>query len=866
MNRSTQFSRLLPWGCAAICFAAGSAGAQTGGPVDLPAQPLAKSLQDVARQTGTNVLFSPGAVAGVPAPAISGAASPAAAVSRLIDGTQLEMVQDGTRALIIRPKTEAPIVQTAQLPSTPAPSQAAARTTDVETITVTARKKEESLVDVPIAITAFSAQTIEDYNIKSFTDYATKAPDVSFTYGGGPTGIADARTVAIRGITGQNLYGTAGATGFYIDDTPVPGSIDPRVLDIDSIEVLKGPQGTLYGESSLGGNVRLITKQPDLTEDTFSVTSDIGMTAHGGSPDGGVGGVANVVVIPDELALRAVLFQDHDAGYLVRTYPTDPNSPGTSDPFLNVPRTSVGDQGAQDSYGGSLTALFKPNSRWEAKLRVLYQYTSDNGFPATYAPLPDFEPNYTLDHAFNVQSEAYDKWVLPSLDITYHGDGWSLVSSESYFDRHTRDVEDSTYGTQQANTNFFGLPTGPGGIPAQPFLWVGDHSLDQYTTETRLSIDPIYNLSGTIGFFYSNSQARFNIPPIYASGLAATGLWPNNELWTQNDPEEETDISVFGELYYKFLDKFNLTLGGREYWLHQKSDLTINGYQNGGYTPSSPLDNSQVGFDPKIALSYQFMDQGSVYASASKGFRAGGSQPYPSFCQSPALPASDVNQIKSDTLWTYEAGTKVQLTDPGVLLTAAVFHIDWSNIQQEVALTCGDYFLLNGKSASINGGEFEAEGRIAQGLKVRFGLGYEDTSIDDPGALALAGLPAGSRIIGTPKLTSALGTVYTRELSSDVDGFVSADYSYTGDSVSLLNGGGGSEAQRTHYQLVNARVGIDWGNSELSLNIHNLTNAKPNLGDLGYVGYPQDNAAGSVVPQVATLQPLTATIQYKISF
>ncbi len=129
--------------------------------------------------------------------------------------------------------------------------------TTLDTVVVTARKRDESLAEVPISVTVFTSQTLEAYNIQSFDDYATKTPNISFAYGGGPTGFADARTVAIRGITGQNLFGTAGATGFYIDDTPVPGSVDPRVLDIDNIEVLKGPQGTLYGESSLGGNVRL---------------------------------------------------------------------------------------------------------------------------------------------------------------------------------------------------------------------------------------------------------------------------------------------------------------------------------------------------------------------------------------------------------------------------------------------------------------------------------------------------------------------------------------------------------------------------------------------------------------------------------
>jgi len=130
-----------------------------------------------------------------------------------------------------------------------ATAAAAGSDTSVEEVIVTARKRDESVAKVPISITAFTSQTLETKNIQSFDDYATKVPNLSFSYGGGPTGISAARTVAIRGITGQNLTGTAGATGFYIDDTPVPGSLDPRVLDIDNIEVLKGPQGTLYGES-----------------------------------------------------------------------------------------------------------------------------------------------------------------------------------------------------------------------------------------------------------------------------------------------------------------------------------------------------------------------------------------------------------------------------------------------------------------------------------------------------------------------------------------------------------------------------------------------------------------------------------------
>jgi iron complex outermembrane receptor protein len=742
----------------------------------------------------------------------------------------------------------------------------------LETITVTARKRDESLATVPVSITVFTSEALENYNIQSFTDYATKTPNVSFSYGGGPTGIADARTVAIRGITGQNLFGTAGATGFYIDDTPVPGSVDPRVLDIDNIEVLKGPQGTLFGESSLGGNVRLITKKPNFTKDEFSFTTQAGVTSGGGSADGGVNIVGNLVLVPDKLAVRSVLFFNHDAGYLTRTFP-DPTSLAVADPLLSVPRSSVGNQGAVRTFGGSLAALLKVTDNFDATLRVMFQNTADHGFPATFAPLPGFTPEYKLNRAFDVQPRASDVWALPSLDLKYTGRGWSFVSSSSFFYRHTQDVEDSTYGTQQVLTNYYQVS----GLPNQPYLWDGEHFHDQLTEEMRVSFDPVHNLSGTVGVFYSQTHTKFYIPPTYANGLVAAtvansvvGPWPNDEIWTQTNPAVQKDKSVFGELYYKFLDQFTLTAGARRYWLSQETDFTADGFMNFGATPSDPQHNSQSGTDPKVGISYQATDATMVYASASKGFRAGGAQAYAPFCSLAGLPVTDITQLKSDTLWSYEVGTKVQLPHPGLLVSAAAFHIDWKNLQQQVALPCGYYFDINGGAATINGAEIEMNGHLTKSLQVRFGAGYEKTKITDPGALGIPGIgiAEGSRILGTPAWNVSLGGVYTQPLTSSIDGFVSADYSYTGDSVALLNGGYGAESTRPAYSLANLRFGIDHNKSEVSLNVHNLTNAKPNLGDIGYVGYAQyqNYAAGTIIPQVATLQPLTVILQYKQSF
>jgi iron complex outermembrane recepter protein len=914
---------------AAVLWATASATAQTpstGEPrnLSIPAEPLANALNDLAEQSGLQVMFASELVARLQSPEVRGSLTAAEALRRLLGNTGLrfEFVNPHTIAIMgperkhstsgsspapapapspdhdgsTNPSADAPANPGDKMPrrnffaqllglsaacgaalhggtvcAQDTAATTAADTATLDTVVVTARKRDESLAKVPVAITVFTSQALEDYNIQSFDDYATKTPNISFAYGGGPTGFADARTVAVRGITGQNLFGTAGATGFYIDDTPVPGSVDPRILDIDNIEVLKGPQGTLYGESSLGGNVRIVTKKPNLNNDDLGYMVQSGWTSRGGSADAGAGIIGNIVLSPDVLALRVVMFGNHDAGYLTRTFPTDPSSPATGDPDLVVPRTSVGNQGAETAYGGSVSMRLKVVDSFEARFRVMYQDTDIHGFPAAFAPLPAFQPVYTLDRAFNVQPDAIDRWALPSLELGYHGSGFDIVSSSSYFYRHTHDLEDSTYGTASiltSPTGFYQATT----LPNQPFLWDGERYHNQATEELRLTWDPIYNFSGTVGAFYSRTRSLFFIPNTYATGLpaasigSAVGPWPNDLIWTQNNPGTQDDTSIFGELYYKFLDKFSLTLGARKYWLKQTTDYTADGFLNFGPTTSSPQENKESGVDPKYGLSYQATDATMVYASASKGFRAGGAQANFPGCPQAGLTVDAITHVKSDTLWSYEVGSKTQLSQPGILLSASAFHIDWRNLQQQAALSCGFYVLLNGGEARINGAEFDISGHVVPSLEVRLGMGFEKTEINDPGILSVVGVTADQRIPETPAWTATLGSVYTRPINTQYDGFVSADYSYTGDSVSLLNGGGGSQAERSPYSLLNLRLGVKHDKSEISLNLHNLTNAKPNLGDIGYLGYAQFTAGGTVIPQVATLQPFTVILQYKNNF
>src|SRR5579859_6627785 len=239
----------------------------------------------------------------------------------------------------------------------------AAPSNELETITVTAEKRSESEQTVPLSMTTFSAAALQEKQINAFFDYATKVPNLAFAPTG--DGVGTARTVSIRGISGDNV------TGFYIDDTPLPDSIDPRVLDVDHIEVLRGPQGTLYGARSMGGTVRIITKTPDLTNFSADIHGGLSDTWNTDRPNYTGDAVVNIPLIEDRLALRLSGFYDDEAGYFKRSYCTNIkstannlNAPPTCTPLsvnTNPAAVSIVDNvGAIKTYGGAAALTFKP--------------------------------------------------------------------------------------------------------------------------------------------------------------------------------------------------------------------------------------------------------------------------------------------------------------------------------------------------------------------------------------------------------------------------------------------------------------------------------------------------------------------------
>jgi outer membrane receptor protein involved in Fe transport len=734
-------------------------------------------------------------------------------------------------------------------PSTEADSGA------LQEVLVTARRQSESVLKVPESITVMDSATLTNLGVNTFGDFATKVPNMSFQYGGSgggngaSLGFGGSRAIAIRGVSG------VGTTGFYIDDTPIPPTIDPQVLDLDHVEVLKGPQGTLYGEGSMGGNVRLVTKAPTFTPE-LKVLATAGHTTNAGSPDGRTEIIGNVPLIDDVAAMRVAAYVSHEGGFITRQFPV-----GTAGALQ-----SENNQGAVTNYGGSVDVLIKPTENLTITPRVIAQWTDGHGWPAAFAPLPSFSvQSLTSVRQADIQEGYTDKWYLPSVQINYHLPNWDLTSSTSYFHRSLYNLEDGTEGTIAAT----GGP--PYNAPAS--VWAAGVPWPQFQTNSNVYQELRAAWAGNdwvhaiLGGYYSNQSQywqnggpNFNFP-----GLVTTGVYPTPLFWDQTISSGLVDRSLFGEVYFK-THGFELTLGARAFWLTERFSNFYDGFLNGG-TSGSPVEhNSEHGINPKASLSYSLSNNALVYASASKGFRPGGpNAPLPPACDPGLaelkLTADQIKLYKSDSLWNYEVGAKGRIQ--GFSVSGALFDMRWNKIQQSTAIpVCFIPATANAGAAEIKGAEFEVSGRVTEGLDLRLGLGYQSPRITQEG---LTGQLVGSRILQVPYYTGSLVLTYTRPLTGKFEGIATGDYSYIGSSLSATNTNlfGLPAVERAGYGLLNFRLGTKWDNKQVSLFFKNITNSKANLGDVNPIAYPRtDPVTGQLDPRVVVQRPFQFGLEF----
>lgn len=732
----------------------------------------------------------------------------------------------------------------------------------LQEITVTAQRRTEDVQSVPMSITVLNATQLEQRDVESFIDYATTVPNLGFGYSG--IGFANARTISIRGVAGD------GTTGFYLDDTPLPDSVDPRVVDIDRIEVLRGPQGTLYGARSEGGTVRLITQQPG---DEFSARSHVGIsdTWNTVEPNYVADGSMNMPLIPQTLDLRIVALYDSEAGFFSRIFPTVP---------LGTTYDRVDNVAANRTSGGSVSLAWKVTDNFTVTPRVLYQQSEYNGFPysdhGTYqVPAPAVTPtnlnldpnNFVQTRLYNVPEGGHDRWTLSSVTLSDRTDFGDFVSSTSYFDRDVFEVED----VSDYNYQIFG----------QPFMTPisAGTTVHQFVQEVRFASRFSGPLQFVGGVYYERTDGRpLYEPPAVAPGLntyfggtpasPAEGLNPLNpdEVVGTDEHQRTSEPALYGELSYQVSQPLKLIAGARLY----RNETTSYSYQEGIVVggpriTDPPATLTQSGVNPKVELDYQVTPEKMVYASASKGFRPGG--------VSPAVPTvfgcaqslaqlgvteDETRRFKSDSLWNYEIGSKTSWLDRRLTLDGAAYYIDWKDLQQDILLSCGFGFTGNVGSAKSEGFELEAHTRPATALDLSAGVGYAHAVITSSSASSPQ--PVGSPVYQVPDWTGNVSATHTLALTSTLSLVSNVTYAYVGHSWSA-NNDPFTPRLREAYGLFDARFALAWSKYQLALVGKNLQNTHANLADNASLG-------AEVVgrPRIVTNQPRTIGLDFISQF
>ncbi|MDT9600354.1 TonB-dependent receptor [Sphingosinicella rhizophila] len=684
-------------------------------------------------------------------------------------------------------------------------------------IIVTARRREESLMDVPVSISAVTAEEIELRGAKTLEDLARSVPGLVVARGSEQGD----KNFAIRGIS------SASTVAVYLDDTPITfgeNSPDLKLFDIAQVEVLRGPQGTLFGASSMGGAIRYASPRAHFTAFEGMGRVEGSLLRYGGTSYEGQGVVTGPLV-HDRLALRLSGFYRHDAGYNDLRDETNGE----------IVRRNID---TVDSFGGRAALSARIGERVEGTLSVIYQDEDHDGLPTFFSgrgvtdtiALP---PRSRVGRADNFRK---DRTVLPNLTLSADLGFARLTSSSSYVNRKLAVGADFSYFVQAA----LGIPDPfPLSVQSREF-----REFSGYVQELRLassSTGPLQWLLG--GFYRKTSEHRPQSVPSNLGVLIPAlepALLPGGSLFEREVDTRRRQLAGFGELSYTIADVLTITAGVRFTELKQRIDREADGLFNGGFSEVH-LASKESPITPKFSVQYSPSDQVMVYATAAKGFREGGpNAPVPlslPACVS-ALAALGLTDAPAtygtDSLWSYELGTKLQTSDRKFRVVGAVYHIDWSKIQESINLSggCGFGFTDNIGSARSRGFELEATWRPVNGLSIDVALGHNNAKLTQDlitGANAsgpIIAAPKGTRLSDTPDWTAFVAGHYTFPLSGSWKGFARAELQYVGDARRHLNTPSDDPRNlfQQSYELVNLRFGVTSGETEIQFFVNNLFN------------------------------------------
>jgi iron complex outermembrane receptor protein len=705
-----------------------------------------------------------------------------------------------------------------------------ADTGTLEEVIVTAQKRSEDLQKVPISLQVLSGTDLQQHNVSNFDDFAKLLPSVSYqSLGPGQS------QVYFRGIASGNdgLHaGSLPATGVYLDEIPVTtigNTLDVHIYDIARVEALSGPQGTLYGASSLSGTLRIITNKPDPS--AFSASYDVKADKFG--KGGGGGEFEGYVNIPlaENIAVRLVGFYDYTGGYINNVQTTDTFLLGV--PAAGIPNTPQSYSNAANveqhfnpvqTYGGRGALKIDLNDTWSIMPQVLWQSQRAEGnfsFDPAKGDLKvgDFGPELNEDKWY--QSALAIQGKIANFDILYSG-GW--------FERNVHNVVDYT-GYSVAYDALAQLPGAsynavryvncvagnPGDVPpcaggaftlANPTQFVNNH--DKYTKqsqELRIQSPVDYRFRGTFGLFYQrqtdNIRAAFqtnDLPTYYTVDGS-----PNIIYLSQQD-RTDRDYAVFGDMTFDVTSQFKVSAGIRQFWVENTlyGFFGFNAGQSGEGSCNPPVSAATIvpnywpcintnkkvvenGETHRVTLTYQINPDHMVYGTYSTGFRPGGNNR-----------RVEVAPYNDDTLTNFEIGWKTAWFDQRLRANGAVFYEKWNDVQLSVTGANGITSIVNVGNASVKGVESQLEWLPIDSLSISASATYvnarttqnfcnvdqltEQITHDCPNPNA----PSGTQLPVTPKIKS-VGTARYKFNVASYQSFVQGTVVHQGSSTSQLD-------------------------------------------------------------------------------
>ncbi|MFO1260973.1 MAG: TonB-dependent receptor [Sphingomonadaceae bacterium] len=719
----------------------------------------------------------------------------------------------------------------------------------VADIVVTANKRgAESLLKVPASISAVSSDSLARSGAQSIQDYAQSLPGLA-VFDAGP----NQKRVKIRGVSGSSDSEPQETVGIYLDDVSItsPGgtnnennaSPDLNLFDIERVEVLKGPQGTLYGAGSMGGTIRFITKKPKLDKVEGEVQGRLSSTKSGDASYSG-DAVINLPLVTDTMALRLVGTYRNTGGYI--------DNASTDFSKKNYNNDS--------SWLVRGTLLYKPADTVEIALKYLHREVTVNG-------LNSVPRGNKLISAYLVEPHSDADMDIINSELNVDLGGATLSSSTSYLDRRDLGFRDLT----PLGRAYIGVVSGFA-EPAPPLGLYNKQAYHEFAQELRLASDNSHKMKYVVGAYYSKQVKRFT----------QDGPWPGfSDYLTRNGAiaalagkvpfqspvlgitdlsfysavvdQDLRQLALFGELTYSFTDQLDLTIGGRYFDISQHSlfdadDRSMFVTTDASYRKAALKED---GFNPKATLSFKPKQDVLLYATVAKGFRPGGfNQPVSTNAQCLAefqvigFNPNDFPGFKSDSLMSYEVGAKGDALNKHVQFTASAYQIDWKDIQLRNQLQCGFTVFDTASKAKIKGLEGSLTARPTRDLTLSVNGAYTDAKLLS--ASMTTGGIAGDRLVGVPKFTLAGSIEYEMPLSGDVSGYLRTDAMYVSTyksffSTQILNG-----AIRNRdlgdFAIVNARVGAfgKVGEWEAQIFVNNVLNK---LGDTG----AQNDIFGDVV-------------------